>query len=104
LVEVDIVGFERDSIMAISGGVLWVSSRASNGHSDQPLAEIVQSKTKVCECDPFGYEVIRDCKVERIIEVVDDTVMTIEVDSISTSRHPRPRSSRDASGRLGWGY
>jgi hypothetical protein len=66
LVEDDVVEFERESIMAISRGVLWVSSRASNGHSDQPLAEIVQSKTKVCECNPFGYEVIRDCKVEGV--------------------------------------
>ena len=66
LVEDDIVEFERESIMAISRGVLWVSSRASGGHSDQPLAESVQSKTKVCERDPFGYEVVRIAKVERV--------------------------------------
>lgn len=70
LVEDDMVEFERDSIMAISRGVLWVSSRASGGHTDQPLAEGMQSKTKVCECDPFGYEVIRDCKVDSISKLL----------------------------------
>jgi hypothetical protein len=39
LVEDDIVEFERESIMAVSRGVLWVSSRASNGHSIWPLAQ-----------------------------------------------------------------
>jgi hypothetical protein len=45
-VEEDIVEFERESIMAISGGVLWVSSRALNGHSDQPLAESINLRLR----------------------------------------------------------
>jgi hypothetical protein len=70
LVEDDIVEFERESIMAISRGVLWVSSRALNGHSDQSLTENIQSKSKVCECNPFVYELIRYCKVERVSKLL----------------------------------